>query len=196
MGFNSGFKGLICVVRLLFVLFYVLFVCKCVLPPGDNPSAVNKYHTILYSARSNLFVSLLWRQGLLGKVPLYVRLYPCFPTTVIFRTTSTAELKVNLKSSLIIAVKWNKIQWHLFPGVYTMQVNSYWFPYTCICTPKIMLNYRPNGRRRLGRPLKRILDEADTGLSMPNSWRMLTIVMMMMMMMMMMYTHSSLTKRK
>jgi hypothetical protein len=32
----------ICVVRLLFVLFYVLFVCKCVLPPGDNPIAVNK----------------------------------------------------------------------------------------------------------------------------------------------------------
>ena len=33
----------ICVVRLLFVLLYVLFVCKCVLPPGDNPIAVNKY---------------------------------------------------------------------------------------------------------------------------------------------------------
>ena len=33
----------ICVVWLLFVLFYVLFVCKCVLPPGDNPIAVNKY---------------------------------------------------------------------------------------------------------------------------------------------------------
>jgi len=66
MGFNSGFKGLydpptcaydvkmiifpsgfqvvvICVVRLLFVLFYVLFVCKGVLPPSDNPTAVNKY---------------------------------------------------------------------------------------------------------------------------------------------------------
>jgi hypothetical protein len=33
----------ICAVWLLFVLFYVLFVCKCVLPPGDNPIAVNKY---------------------------------------------------------------------------------------------------------------------------------------------------------
>jgi hypothetical protein len=45
----------ICVVRLLFVLFgcylccsvvvlfYVLLVCKSVLPPGDNPIAVNKY---------------------------------------------------------------------------------------------------------------------------------------------------------
>ena len=26
-----------------FVSFYVLFVCKCVLPSGDNPIAVNKY---------------------------------------------------------------------------------------------------------------------------------------------------------
>jgi hypothetical protein len=33
---------IICVVRLLFVLFYVVSVCKCVLPPGDNPIAVNK----------------------------------------------------------------------------------------------------------------------------------------------------------
>ena len=55
----------ICVVRLLFmllggylcfsvviVLFSVLFVCKCVLPPGDNPIAVNKYiniNIILYN---------------------------------------------------------------------------------------------------------------------------------------------------
>jgi len=38
----------ICVFRLLFVLFYVLFVCKCVLPPGDNPIAVNKYRIISY----------------------------------------------------------------------------------------------------------------------------------------------------
>jgi len=26
------------------VLFYVVLVCKCVLPPGDNPIAVNKYY--------------------------------------------------------------------------------------------------------------------------------------------------------
>jgi hypothetical protein len=43
----------ICVVRiLLFVLFYVLFVCKCVLPPGDNPIAVNKY-IISYIKKGN-----------------------------------------------------------------------------------------------------------------------------------------------
>jgi hypothetical protein len=35
--------------------------------------------------------------------------------------------------------------------------------------PKIMLIYRPNGRRRLGRPLKRLLQEAEIGLSKPKS---------------------------
>ena len=45
--------------------------------------------------------------------------------------------------------------------------------------PKIVLKYSPYGRRRLGRPLKRQLDDAETGLSKFNSWR----VMMMMMMM-------------
>jgi hypothetical protein len=34
---------IICIVRLLFVLFCVVFVCKCVLPPGDNSIVVNKY---------------------------------------------------------------------------------------------------------------------------------------------------------
>jgi hypothetical protein len=33
---------------LLFVLFYVVFVCKCVLPPGDKPVAVNKYIKLLH----------------------------------------------------------------------------------------------------------------------------------------------------
>jgi len=42
-GPHSSTLLVICVVRLLFVLFYVLFVCKCVLPPGDNQIAVNKY---------------------------------------------------------------------------------------------------------------------------------------------------------
>ena len=43
-GPHSSTLVCICVVRLLFVLFYVLFVCKCGLPPGDNPIAVNKYN--------------------------------------------------------------------------------------------------------------------------------------------------------
>jgi len=42
-GSHSSTFVVICVVRLLFVLLYVLFVCKCILPLGDNPTAVNKY---------------------------------------------------------------------------------------------------------------------------------------------------------
>ena len=42
-GPHSSTLVVICVVLLLFVLFCVLFVCKCALSPGDNPTAVNKY---------------------------------------------------------------------------------------------------------------------------------------------------------
>jgi len=48
------------------VLFYVLFVCKCVLPPGDNPIAVNKYiiyHTIRYAIYTVVKVSLNYRMS-------------------------------------------------------------------------------------------------------------------------------------
>jgi len=41
-GPQSSTLVVICVVRLLFVLFYVLFVCKYLLPPGDNQISVNK----------------------------------------------------------------------------------------------------------------------------------------------------------
>jgi len=36
-----------------------------------------------------------------------------------------------------------------------------------------MLIYRPNGRRRLGLPLERLLDEPETGLSRPDWYRMM-----------------------
>ena len=35
--------------------------------------------------------------------------------------------------------------------------------------PKVMLNYRPNGRRRLGRLLKRLLDDIETCLPRCNA---------------------------
>jgi hypothetical protein len=35
--------------------------------------------------------------------------------------------------------------------------------------PKLMLNFKPNVRRRRGRLLNRLLDEAETGLLRPNS---------------------------
>jgi len=41
-----------------------------------------------------------------------------------------------------------------------------------------MLNYRPDGRRGLGCPLKGLLDEAETGLPRLNWWRMVVVVMM------------------
>jgi len=43
-----------------------------------------------------------------------------------------------------------------------------------------MLNYATNERRRLGRPLKRLLDEAETGLLRPNSLHMMMMVIMIM----------------
>jgi hypothetical protein len=44
---------------------------------------------------------------------------------------------------------------------------------------KRMLYFRPTGRRRTGRPLKRLLDEAETVLSVPNSWRIIMTMVMM-----------------
>jgi hypothetical protein len=45
--------------------------------------------------------------------------------------------------------------------------------------PKIRLNYGPNGRRRLGGPLKSLLNEAETVLSRPFSgWLMMVNMMM------------------
>jgi len=38
----------------------------------------------------------------------------------------------------------------------------------------------PNGRRLLGRPLKRPLDEAEIGLSRPLSGRLMMVIMIMM----------------
>ena len=58
-GPHSSTLVCICVVRLLFVLFYVLFLCKCVLPPGDNPIAVNKYHIISYVLDVVHFVGII-----------------------------------------------------------------------------------------------------------------------------------------
>jgi hypothetical protein len=40
------------VVLLLIVMFYILFMCKCVLPPGVNPIAVDKYINIKCNLRS------------------------------------------------------------------------------------------------------------------------------------------------
>jgi len=54
--------------------------------------------------------------------------------------------------------------------------------------PKITRTCGPNGRRRLESPLKRLLDEPETGLSRPKSWR-----MTMMMIFMISYTDEKTT---
>jgi hypothetical protein len=43
------------IVLLLIVMFYVLFVCKCVLPPGVNSTAIHKYIIIGQYSRLDLF---------------------------------------------------------------------------------------------------------------------------------------------
>jgi hypothetical protein len=41
---------------------------------------------------------------------------------------------------------------------------------------KIMLNYRPNGRRGLGSILEKLLDEVEIALSRINSWRLMVMM--------------------
>jgi hypothetical protein len=43
---------------------------------------------------------------------------------------------------------------------------------------KMVLNCGPNGRRGLGRAVKRLLDQDETGLASPKSWRVLMMLMM------------------
>jgi hypothetical protein len=42
---------------------------------------------------------------------------------------------------------------------------------------RIMLSWRPNGRRGIGRPLKRVLQENETGLLRPD-WLQMMMMMM------------------
>jgi len=44
--------------------------------------------------------------------------------------------------------------------------------------PKIMLNYRINRRRSSGIPLNTLLDEAERGLSRPDTCRIMMLMMM------------------
>jgi hypothetical protein len=59
-GSHSSTLVVICVVRLLFLLLHVLFVCKCVLPPGDNPIVVDAGSALVQVSRSVL-PSGYWR---------------------------------------------------------------------------------------------------------------------------------------
>jgi hypothetical protein len=72
------------------------------------------------------------------------------------------ELKVEPVNEKLQRYKW-KLLWHV------TRMNS-------SRMPKIMLNYRPNSRRRLGRPWKSLWDEAETGLLISNWWRTLIMI--------------------
>ena len=59
------------------MLLYVLFVCKCLLPPGDNPIAVNEYViSYIVRARVNVSVRCLVLVKMYGKRPkkLFVKI--------------------------------------------------------------------------------------------------------------------------
>jgi hypothetical protein len=51
------------VLLLLIVMFYVLFMCKCVLPPGANPIAVDKYINININIINNHAASTVTKRG-------------------------------------------------------------------------------------------------------------------------------------
>ena len=75
-GPHSSTLVVICVVRLLFVLFRVLFVCKCVLPSGDNPTAVNKciilkkLTQLLYESRTTSQQTVLQKRAKRWTLPV------------------------------------------------------------------------------------------------------------------------------
>ena len=80
-GPHSSTLVVICVARLLFLLFCVLFVCKCVLPPGDNPIAVNKHINNIISINKTIYLkqTMSLRHALLQLFSIYSLCYMyCF----------------------------------------------------------------------------------------------------------------------
>jgi hypothetical protein len=93
-GPHSSTLFVIWVVRLLFVLFCVLFVCKCVLPLGDNPIAVNKY--IKKQRQVAKLRDKIFRVVIICNCddPDYDRVY-CRPTNIRPRYSATDLLSLN-----------------------------------------------------------------------------------------------------
>jgi hypothetical protein len=82
-GPHSATLVVFCVVLLLFVLFYVLLVCKCVLPPGENPTAVNKY-TISYHSIFGADWTIIGKEAL-SLLTIFCRFTPsCFQARSLF----------------------------------------------------------------------------------------------------------------
>jgi len=98
-GPHSSTLVVICVVHLLFVLFYVLFVCKRVLPPGDNPTAVNKYIiSFLFNSETELntqtkFVSLDEKTKTQNSLNLFISELKHLCTSVFTKATPTCNMR-------------------------------------------------------------------------------------------------------
>ena len=90
------------------MLFYVWFVCKCVLPPGDNPIAVNKY-IISPSATLPLQKCLVPIERVAGRAPGSGWRY--------WRRIKSLDLARNLTTS------------NIFPNVFTSQADIYTYTY-------------------------------------------------------------------
>jgi hypothetical protein len=112
-GPHSSTLVCLCVFRLLFVFFCVLFVCKCVLPPGDNPIAVNKYINIIsYYIISNHIISY-------QTISYHIKPYHIKPYHISYQTISSYQTKSYLIkpyhniSNLIISNQ--TISYHIKP---------------------------------------------------------------------------------
>jgi len=86
-GPHSSTLVCICVVRLLFVLFYVLFARKCVLPPGDNTmQLINISYWIYYRWRANWNLSTYYNSKHRTHTVLLKSQYYNLPAAACFRT--------------------------------------------------------------------------------------------------------------
>jgi hypothetical protein len=88
-GPHSSTLVCICVARLLFVLFYVLFVCKCLLPPGVNATAVNKY-IISRNPESKQLIRICTECNRSGRQHFRPLLQPCKFLLVLVKVIITA----------------------------------------------------------------------------------------------------------
>jgi hypothetical protein len=80
----------VCIVGLLFVLFYVLFLYKYLLPPGDNPTAVNKYHINIKCMISHWIIFIM--RNVSDKSVVKIKTHILCYVTHIYESLSVCEI--------------------------------------------------------------------------------------------------------
>jgi len=100
-GHNSHRRGTARTLSKLIVLFYVLFVCKCVLyycHRMSNPIAINKYICISLLEPKTVHLLTPWRRVLLEKLTVLqlVKKFPAFHGTRRFITALTSVRHLSL----------------------------------------------------------------------------------------------------